>query len=273
LAGAGGENDGNEQAEYEGNMSRMMVIAGREVRSLFVSLNPYVVLCLFLLFMSLVFILPFTRIFQPEGPIEMRNLTNWSRFGLFFVVPLLTMSMFADEYKSGRIEMLRTSPITEFDLLAGKFIGAMTYYMALVGSTLFYLLILIALRDPNSGGLDYGKVASCYLGMVLMGCMFVAIGLFFSACTSEQIIAGLLGMLTLGVLTIANAAAQYLPEEWSLIGLKIKIRGIFEYMTVGKHIGDFAQGWVELSGVVYFLGFAGLFLFCTYVVLESKKWR
>jgi ABC-2 type transport system permease protein len=254
-------------------MNRVMVVAGREVRSLFVSPIAYVVLFLFLVFMGFAFLLPAAQIFVPEGPIELRKLTDFSRFALFFVVPLLTMSMFADEYKSGRIEMLRTSPITEFDLLAGKFVGAITYYMVLVASTLVYLTILIALRQKDSGAVDFGQVASCYLGMVLMGCMFVAVGLFFSACTSEQIVAGLSGMITLGVLTITGLATRYLPQAWSFAGLQIKVRAIVEYMTVGTHIGNFARGSVELGDVVYFLGFASLFLFWTYVVLESKKWR
>jgi ABC-2 type transport system permease protein len=254
-------------------MNRVMIIAGREVRSLFVSPIAYVVLFLFLAFMGIVFLLPLARVFVPQGNIELRGLTNFSRFALFFVVPLLTMSMFSDEYKSGRIEMLRTSPITEVDMVLGKFLGGMVYYLVLVGSTLLYLGILIAMRAKGSGPMDYGQIVSCYLGMVLMGCMFVAVGLFFSACTAEQIVAGLSGIITLGVLTIAGLAAPYLPAEWKWAGMTLKIRESVEYLTVGSHIGDFARGSVELGNVVYFLGIAGLFLFWTYVVLESKKWR
>jgi ABC-2 type transport system permease protein len=249
-------------------MSRVLIIAKREVRSLFVSPIAYVVLFLFLAFMGIVFMLPIARIFVPGGVIELRELTNFTRFALFFVMPLLTMSIFSDEYKSGRIEMLRTSPITEFDLVLGKFLGAMVYYLVLVGSTLLYLAILWAFGKP-----DLGQVLSCYLGMALMGCMFVAVGLFYSACTSDQIVAALSGIITLGILTITQYLAPFLPREWSLGKLTIPIRGAAEYLTVGTHIGDFARGSVELGNVVYFLGFAGLFLFWTYLVLESRKWR
>ena len=167
------------------------------------------------------------------------------------------MSMFADEYKSGRIEMLRTSPITEYDLLAGKFVGAIAYYMVLVASTLVYLTILIALRAEKIGcrGFRAGRLRS-YLGMVLMGCMFVAVGLFFSACTSEQIVAGLSGMITLGVLTItrpghALSAAGLGPSPPADQGPRHG--GISD----GRHAHrELRRGSVELGDVVYFLGFA-----------------
>jgi ABC-2 type transport system permease protein len=249
-------------------MNRVLIIANREVKSLFVSPIAYVVLFLFLAFMGIVFMLPLARIFVPGNVIELRELTNFTRFALFFVMPLLTMSMFSDEYKSGRIEMLRTSPITEFDLVAGKFLGAMVYYMVLVGSTLLYLAILWAFGKP-----DLGQVLSCYLGMALMGCMFVAVGLFYSACSADQIVAALSGIITLGILTITQYLAPFLPQDWSWWRFRVPVRSVVEYLSVGTHIGAFARGTVELGNVVYFLGFAGLFLFWTYIVLESKKWR
>jgi ABC-2 type transport system permease protein len=249
-------------------MSRVLIIAKREVRSLFVSPIAYVVLFLFLAFMGIVFMLPLARIFVPGNVIELRELTNYTRFALFFVIPLLTMSMFADEYKSGRIEMLRTSPITELDLVVGKFLGAMVYFLLLVGATLLYLVILSVFGKP-----DLGQVLACYLGMTLMGCMFVAVGLFYSACSADQIVAALAGIITLGMLTITQYIAPFLPQDWSLLRLRIPVRRVVEYLSVGTHIGDFARGSVELGNVVYFLGFAALFLFWTYLVLESKKWR
>jgi ABC-2 type transport system permease protein len=249
-------------------MSRVLIIAKREVRSLFVSPIAYVVLFLFLMFMGIVFLLPLARIFVPGGIIELRELTNFTRFALFFILPLLTMSIFSDEYRSGRIEMLRTSPITEFDLLAGKFLGTMVFYLVLVGSTLVYLAILSFFGRP-----DFGQVVSCYLGMALMGCMFVAGGLFFSSMTKEPIVAAMLSVITLGLLTIAQYLAPFLPRDWSWWRFKIPVRPAVEYLSVGAHIGDFARGSVELGNVVYFLGFTGLFLFWTYLVLESRKWR
>jgi len=244
-------------------MNRVLIIARREISSLFVSPIAYVVLFIFLLFMGVVFTY---FIFSPGQVIELRELADFSRFALFFVVPLLTMSLFADEYRSGRIEMLRTSPITEFDLLLGKFIGAMSFYLVLIGSTLLYLIVLLLFGRP-----DFWQVASCYLGMGLMGAMFVSVGLFFSACTSEQIVAAMAGIITLGALTIPDLFSQSVTNSFT--SWKIPLRSIIEYLTVGTHMGDFTRGAVELTNIAYFAGFTLLFLFWTYLVLESKKWR
>jgi len=252
-------------------MGRILVIARREVSSLFVSPIAYVVLFLFMIFMGILFVVPALRIFQPGEFVDVsfRQFSNFSRFALFFVVPMLTMSIFADEYRSGRIEMLRTSPVTEFQLVMGKFFGVMAFYLSLLASTvLFYIIFLL------NGRPDLGQVISTYLGMILMGCMFVACGLFFSSCTREPIVAALSAVITLGVLTITDIFATSLPREWvPFKNFHIPIRPVVEYLTVGSHFGDFTRGSVELGNIMYFAGCAALFLFWTYIVLESKRWR
>ncbi len=247
-------------------MSRVMVIANREIKSLFFSPIAYVVLFLFMFFMGWIFV---WRIFVPGKLIELRDLADFSRFGLFFVIPLLTMSIFSDEYRSGRIEMIRTSPITELDLVLGKFLGAMSYYMVLLGATIVLLLMLLAFGRP-----DFLQVLACYFGMTLMGAMFVSVGLFFSSMTRDQIVAALLSFITLGVLTISSFFTQFVPGSWKIGDrFEIPIRPVFAYMTVGTHIEDFAKGSVELTNIAYFGGFTLLFLFWTYIRLESNKWR
>ena len=246
-------------------MSRVLTIAKREVSSLFLSPIAYLVLFLFLVFMGIIFA---WWIFIPGQVTELRNLVDLSRFSLFFIVPLMTMSIFADEYRSGRIEMLRTSPITELDLVLGKFLGAMTFYLFLIASTFIYLALLMIFGRP-----DFGQVLASYVGMILMGCMFVAVGLFFSACTKEQIVAALAGIITLGAFTIISRFSQSLPGPFKLGSWEINFRSVADYLSVGTHIGDFAKGTIEITNVVYFVGFTLLFLFWTYLLLESRKWR
>lgn len=242
-------------------MSQVLTIARREVMSLFISPVAYLVLFLFLVFMGILFT---WQIFIPGQIVEIRNLIDWSRFALFFVVPLMTMSIFSDEYRSGRIEILRTSPITELHLLLGKFIGAMIFYLFLVASTLIFLVLLVIFGKP-----DFGQVIASYIGMLFMGFMFVAVGQFFSACTREPIVAALASMITLGVLVCLSFLSGRLPATV----LKIPVRHVADYLAVGTHIADFARGSVELTNIVYFTGFGLVFLFWTYLVLESKKWR
>ncbi|HEY4329698.1 MAG TPA: hypothetical protein VGN88_08170, partial [Phycisphaerae bacterium] len=243
----------------------ILIIARRELTSLFVSPIAYVVIFIYLLFLGIVFV---WRIFEPGQVIEIRQLIDFSRFALFFVIPLLTMSLVSDEYRSGRIEMLRTSPITELDLLLGKYFGAMAFFFVLVASSLVFLIILMLFGKP-----DYLQVLASYVGMGFMGCMFVAVGLFFSACTSQQIVAAMATYLTLGIFTISDLFATSLPPAFTVFGKAIPLRPAVEYLTVGSHIGDFTRGSMELTNVAYFSGFTLLFLFWTYLVLESKKWR
>jgi len=242
-------------------MSQVLTIAKREVFSLFVSLVAYFVLFLFLASIAILFA---WQVFIPGRMVEVRVLMDLSRFILFFIVPLLTMSIFSDEYRSGRVEILRTSPITELQLLAGKFIGAMVFYLFLVASTLIFLGLLLMFGKP-----DFGQVIASYIGMFFMGFMFVAVGLFFSACTREQILAALSSTMTLGLLVALSYFSGNLPAKV----LGIPVRAVADYLAVGTHMSDFTRGSVELTNIVYFSGFGLLFLFLTYLVLESKKWR
>ena len=246
-------------------MSRTLTIARREFTSLFYSPVAYLVLFLFLLYMGILF---GTFIFHPGMPSEMRDLIGFSRFGLFFIVPLMTMSLFADEYRSGRIEMLRTSPITESQLVMGKFTGAMLFYLVLVASTLIYVTLLVIYGQP-----DWWQTAAAYLGLILMGAVYVSIGLFFSACTQNQIVAALASFLTLGFFSIIGDLAGRLWVSIPIGNFNIPLRAPLYYLGVGTHIADFGKGVVDTSHLAYFALFTGLFLFLTYLLLESKKWR
>jgi ABC-2 type transport system permease protein len=247
-------------------MSRVLTIAKREVSSLFYSPIAYFVLFLFLIVTGLLF---GVLVFIPGRISEIRMLVDYSRFGLFFIVPGITMSLLADEYRSGRIEMLRTSPITEAELVLGKDLGALWFYLILLGATLLYVLLLVAYGRP-----DWGQTFSAYLGLTLMGMMFVSIGLFFSACTQNQIVAYLATLLVLAFLTFIAGFASFIPS-WQLAGIEVgdKARSALTFLNVGEHIEDFSKGIVAVSHVSYFLGISALFLFFTYLLLESRKWR
>lgn len=246
-------------------MNRVLVIARRELSSLFYSPIAYFVLFLFLIVTGFLF---GAFVFVPGQPAEVRPLIDYSRFGLFFIIPGITMSLLADKYRSGRIEMLRTSPITEADLVLGKFLGATFFFLILVLSTLVYIGLLLAYGRP-----DWGQTLAAYLGLIFLGMMFVSVGVFFSACTQNQIVAYLATLLTLGFFTFISSLSGLLPASFSLGFANVPLRSALYYVGVGPHIADFAKGVVDSSHVVYFLGFTGLFLFLTYLLLESKKWR
>jgi ABC-2 type transport system permease protein len=240
---------------------RVLTIARREVTSLFYSPIAYFVLFLFLLVTGFLFA---ALVFVPGQLSEVRTLVDYSRFGLFFIIPGITMSLLSDEYRSGRIEMLRTSPLTEFDLVVGKYLGAMFFYLILLASTLLFVALLVIYGRP-----DWGQTFAAYLGLLLMGMMFVSIGIFFSTCTQNQIVAYLATLLVLGFLTFASGLATILPTALWII----PVRAPLAYLGVASHIADFSKGVIAVSHLGYFCGFTLLFLFLTYLILESRKWR
>ncbi len=242
-------------------MSRVLTIAKREVTSLFYSPIAYFVLFLFLLVTGFLFA---ALVFLPGQLSEVRPLVDYSRFGLFFIIPGITMSLLSDEYRSGRIEMLRTSPLTEFDLVMGKYLGAMFFYLILLAATLIYVLLLLVYGRP-----DWGQTFAAYLGLLFMGMMFVSIGTFFSTCTQNQIVAYLATLLVLGFLTFSSGLATILPVALWII----PVRAPLAYLGVASHIADFSKGQIAVAHLGYFFGFTLLFLFLTYLILESRKWR
>lgn len=246
-------------------MSTILTIAKRELAGFFYSPIAYMVMFLFLVFLGILFGI---WVFVPGQVSDLRPMFQFSRAGLFIIVPLMTMSMFAEEYRSGRIEMLRTSPITEIQLLLGKYVGAMIFYLVLLATTLLFLFLLILFGRP-----DYGAVWASYVGLLLTGMLFVSVGLFFSACTQNQLVAALAAIIVLAALTFIGDFAPLFPEKFSLLGIPLYLRQTGNYLGVGTHLGDFAKGVVDTAHVAYFLAGSFFFLFLTYLTLESRKWR
>ncbi len=248
-------------------MSTTLALAKREIAGLFYSPIGYIVLAIYLLFVGLLFSL---LVMQPGAIADPGPMFQWNHLILIFVVPFMTMALFSEEYRSGRIETLRTSPITDFQLLMGKFLGAMGFYCVVIASSLIFILILSLFGRP-----DYMTVWTSYLGLVMMGMLMVSIGLFFSACTQHQILAAMSSCVTLVALGILFQAISYflgstLGVSWAWLRT---LRHVLRYLAIEPHMADFSRGIVESQNLVFFLSGAGLFLFLTYIVLESRKWR
>ncbi len=248
-------------------MSVTLAIAKRELTSLFYSPIGYIVLALYLLFVGLLFAL---LVFQPGQLADPGPMFQWNHLILIFLVPFITMSLFAEEYRSGRMEMLRTSPITELQLVLGKFLGALGFYGVVIASSFVLVLILTVFGRP-----DYMPVLTSYLGLLLMGALMVSIGLFFSSLTQHQIVAVMSGTMTLvalGILcqAVAFLLGAYLSRSW---GWAVELRRFLNYLAIEPHMVGFSRGLIGTEHVAYFVTGTFLFLFLTYVVLESHKWR
>jgi ABC-2 type transport system permease protein len=175
-------------------MSRAIVIARRELASYFYSPIAYVAMTLFLLAAGFLFF----DDFQPGKPVAMRTIFDWMVWLLVFIVPVLCMGLLAQEWSSGTIETLMTAPVGESEVVLGKFAGSLLFFIVLLAPTVIYVLMLRIYGRP-----DYGPIFSGYIGVLLVGALFISIALFCSSLTRSQIVAAVSTAAILFVVTIA----------------------------------------------------------------------
>ena len=185
-------------------------------------------------------------------------LQNLSVFGLFFL-PMITMRLFAEEKRSGTIELLATSPLSDIEIVIGKWMGAMILYMAMVGLALLSFLMLFAYGKP-----DWRPMMVGFLGLLLQGGALLAIGTFISSCTKNQIVAGVAGFGTVLLLWVLS--------YWSDFDNGIVAR-VLNYISVLSHMDSFSKGVLDLKDIVYYISMIVLGLFLTSRSLESIRWR
>lgn len=255
-------------------MGRAWAIYKRELASFYVSPIAYVVTAIFLVLCGYFFysltafyhLISFQAMQNPAlsgslNPTEgiLRPLVTNTGIVSLFVVPLITMRLFAEEKKQGTIELLFTYPVTDMQALAGKFAAALTVYAAMLAATGLYPAYLSWLTD-----VELGPVVAGYLGLVLLGAAFVAIGCLASTLTENQIIAA---VVTFGVLLIMWVIG------WSA-GLSGGALGrLATYLSLIEHLEGFSKGVIETKSVVYYASVTVAGLFLSLRVLDSRRWR
>jgi ABC-2 type transport system permease protein len=238
-------------------VSRALTIARREVGSYFYSPIAYVTMTLFLLASGGLF----WRDFKPGEPAVMRTIFEWMVWLLVLVVPMLCMGLLAQEWATGTVETMFTAPVSETDVVVGKFLGSMAFFFVLLIPTLLYVLMLRLYSHP-----DYGPIFSGYLGIVLVGALFIAIGLFCSSLTRSQVVAAVSAAAILFIVTIVPwwaGSEATLSSFWR----KVADQGVFTRYT------DFSKGVIDIGHLVFFVSTTALFLFLTVKVLESRRWK
>lgn len=176
-----------------------------------------------------------------------------------FLVPMITMRSFAEEKKMGTMELLMTSPITDLQIILGKFLGAFLLYASLLGITFLYMLILFHYGRP-----DWKPLVAGYLGQVLLGGCFLSIGLLFSTFTRNQMVAGSLTFAFFLLLWVIDWVSEFSGTFGG---------GIASYISFTTHIENFSKGVIDLKDTVYYLTVIVLGLFLTARSLESVRWR
>ena len=247
-------------------MSKILTLARREIAGYFYSPLAYVVGVLFLVFCGSVFffglrpLAAIDAIFRPGSEASLRGLFEVMAWAMTAVAPLLTMRLVSEEFNSGTIETLMTAPVTDTQVVLGKFLGVLTFYLMLLSTTGVYFLLILIYGQP-----DLGIAAMGYLGMVLLGAAFLSVGLFASTLTPIQLIAGVVSLAIL----VGSIALVYFLTIFGSEGLDV----LASKLNVMTYFKDFARGTFDTRGVVFFLSITGLFLFMSVKVLESRRWR
>jgi len=208
------------------------------------------------------------QMLQFQGSLPQLNLTTMVFQPIFrnvhvillLVIPLLTMRLLSEERKNKTMELLMTSPMTLTQVIVGKYLAVLVIYAALLGLT-GYMPILLSLW----GTVDWPTVLSGYLGLFLVGAVYLALGLFASSLTENQISAA---VVTLGLILgfwIVGWAAMTVDNP--------AVRPVLEYLSVNQHLDRFLKGLLDSSSVVYTFSVAGFGLLLTHRVLDSSRWR
>ena len=242
----------------------------REFKSFYYSPIAYFVMLGMLLFNGFIFFLILSMFGErPEVPASLWPVVVLMAPYFFMVttvgiVPMITMRLFSEEKRSGTIEALLTAPVTDFQIVVGKFFSAWAFYLTLWIPTLIYLGIVLMMVDSVSA-VDLGIAWSSYIGMLLMSFAFVAVGTMFSSFSKSQILSFILTFSFLVVLFFIGYASGQVPND--------TLQKILAYIGTHTYMEDFSKGMVDLKATVYFSSMAFLALFVTSMTLQARKWR
>ena len=234
-------------------MQQVIHIMGKELKDFFISPIAYIVIAVFLLVTGWLFFSTFFVFNQAD----LRNFFNLLPMTFAFVVPAITMRLFAEELNTGSYETLLTLPVTFRDIILGKFLAGVIFVGAILVPTVAYPLFIAGM-----GELDWGPVVGGYAGALMLGAAFTAIGLFASALTRNQIIAFILGVLICFVLTVIDRMLFFFPAP---------ILNVVNYLGASSHFQNVAKGIVDSRDVLYFLSLAFLGLYATHLAMQEKE--
>jgi ABC-2 type transport system permease protein len=175
------------------------------------------------------------------------------------LLPMITMRTYSEEKRSGTMELLLTAPITDFQIIMGKFLGAMGLYAAMLGVTVIHMALLYWVSNP-----EWMPILTSYLGLLLMGGCFMAVGLLISSFTKNQIVAVVATFAVFMMLWMINWIAQFMSPT---------SQAVLNYLSITGHLEDFMGGVIDTKHVVYYLSFIAFGLFLTARSVDVERWR
>ncbi len=243
----------------------MLTLLKKEIGSFLSSLIGYIVITVFLLINGL-----FLWVFQGDfnifdfGYANLDGLFMIAPFVFLFLIPAITMRLFAEEKRTGTMEMILTKPLTEFEIVMAKYLSGLVLVIFSLLPTLVYFFSVYQLGFPK-GNLDMGGMWGSYIGLLFLGASFVAIGMFASTLTDNQIISFIIAVFLCGFLYMGFDFI-YSFDLFGKIDLLIKSLGI------NDHYKSMSRGVLDTRDMIYFLGVISFFIFLSKFMIERRKW-
>ena len=243
----------------------MLAIFKKEINSFFSSLIGYVVIAVFLILTGLLLFFFRSTSLLEQNIASLDQLFDLAPKIFLFLIPAITMRTFAEEQQNGTIEFLTTKPLRDMQIIFGKYWACLLLVAFALIPTLIYFITIYQLGSPK-GNLDSGAIAGSYIGLLLLGAVFVSIGIFASSLTNNQIISFLMAAF---LCFFVHWGFDYLSELPVFLG---NGDDIVQMLGMDYHYRSISRGIVDLADVVYYVSTITLFLLLTKLVLEKRKW-
>lgn len=229
------------------------VIMKRELGAYFTSPIAYIVTGLYLLVTGIVF---FSTFFL-NNRADLRQFFTWMPLFLSLFIPALTMRVFSEERKSGSLETLMTLPVTETQVVVGKYLASLISTLVMIAPTLFYVVTAEIFGSP-----DYGPIAGGYIGAIFLCASYTAIGIFASSITKNQIVAFFTGFIICIVLTMIDSFLIFIPGP---------VVAFVDYLSANKHFNSISRGIIDTRDFIYFISLTSVFFVSTIKVEKGRK--
>ena len=255
-------------------MNNILAIAHKELKSYFSTPIAYVVIGFFALLFGYFFyamLVIFNQQSAQFGGAEggavdinqqlIRPLFLNASVILLFVLPLITMRTYSEEKRSGTIELLLTSPVTDVEIILGKFLGAMALYGAMLAITVIHMLVLFSYANPRP---EWTVPVIGYVGLLLMGGCFISVGLLISSLTKNQIVSGMVTFAVFLLLWVINWIASFTGPT---------TQSVLNYLSITDHFDDFTRGIVDTKHLIYYFSVMSFGLFLTARSVDTERWK
>jgi ABC-2 type transport system permease protein len=255
-------------------MNNILAIAHKELKSYFSTPIAYIVIGFFALLFGYFFyamLVIFNQQSAQFGGVEggavdinqqlIRPLFLNASVILLFVLPLITMRTYSEEKRSGTIELLLTSPVTDVEIILGKFLGAMALYAAMLAITVIHMLLLFSYANPKP---EWTVPVIGYVGLLLMGGCFISVGLLISSLTKNQIVSGMVTFAVFLLLWVINWIASFTGPT---------TQSVLNYLSITDHFDDFTRGILDTKHLIYYFSVMSFGLFLTARSVDTERWK